>query len=99
MINAIVKGIISLVISLVSILLYPIDALIDSLLPSLSNMISAVGTFLSICTSSIGWVLSCVGINGNIISLIVIFYTFKLTAPLLVYTIKLAIKWYDKLKL
>lgn len=99
MINAIVKGIIKLVISLVSVLLYPIDALIDSVLPSLSNMISAVGTFLATCTQSIGWVLSCIGINGTIISLIVVYYTFKLTAPLLVYTIKLAIKWYDKLKL
>lgn len=99
MINAIVKGIIKLIISLVSILLYPIDALIDSALPSLSNMISAVGTFLGICTSSIGWVLSCLGINGTIIGIIVVYYTFKLTAPLVVYAIKLAIKWYDKLKL
>ena len=91
MINAIVKGIISLVISLVSILLYPIDALITSVLPDLSTMISSVGTFLGICTQSIGWVLSCLGINYSIISLIVLYYVFKLTAPLLVYTIKLAI--------
>lgn len=99
MINAIVKGIIKLIIGLVSILLYPIDTLIDSVLPSLSGMISSVVTFLSYCTQSIGWVLSCIGLDSQIIGVIVIYYTFKLTTPLLVYTIKLAIKWYDKLKL
>lgn len=99
MINAIIKGIFKLITGLVSVILVPIDAIIETALPTLSSWINAAGVFLGYCTQSIGWVLSCIGINGNIISMIIAYYTFKLTVPLLVHTIKLAIKWYDKLKI
>lgn len=99
MIRAIINGIFSLIVSIVNVVLYPIDQLIETALPTLSSWISAAGTFIGYCTQSIGWVLSCIGITGNILSLIIAYYTFKLTVPLLVHTIKLAIKWYDKLKI
>lgn len=98
MINAILKGIFSLVTSLVGVLLSPIDAIIANALPSLQVGLNAIGSFLTLITSSIGWVLSVFGLSSECLSLIVLYYTFKLTVPLTIYTIKLAIRWYDKIK-
>lgn len=97
MIRAIVNGIFNLIISLVGVLLSPIDSLITSALPGLSSAINAVGSFLQICTSAIGWVLSCFALSSSCISLIVAYFTFKLTVPLLIYVFKLAVKWYHML--
>lgn len=99
MINAILTGIFNVIISLVQVLLAPIDILITNYLPDLANALTAVNEFLILVTSSIGWVLSCLGIPGTVISLLVIYYTFKLTVPYLVHLIKLALKWYNTLKL
>ena len=97
MIKAIINGIFNLIISFVGVLLSPIDTLITNNLPGLTSAINAVGSFLSTCTSAIGWVLSCFGLSSNCLSLIVIYFTFKLTVPLLIYVFKLAIKWYHML--
>lgn len=98
MINKILTGIIKLIISLVSLILTPIDNLITSALPDLSNALNSISSFLNICTRSIGWVISLSGLSSTCISLIVLYFGFKLTAPLLFYLIKLALSWYDKLK-
>lgn len=98
MINAILKGVISLIIGLVSIILTPIDNLIVSVLPDLSNAFTAIGSFLNTIASSIGWVVSLTGLSANTVGLIVAYFTFKLTAPVLFYMIKLALSWYNKIK-
>lgn len=98
MINAILTGIIKLIVSLVELILYPIDALITSSLPDLANALTAIGDFFGLISNVIGWVVSLTGLSNETISLIVMYFTFKLTAPLLFYMIKLAISWYDKLK-
>lgn len=98
MINAILSGIISLIINLVSVILLPFDSIIQSVLPDLSNAFSSIGQFLNIATSGIGWVISLSGISTTALSLIVAYFGFKLTAPLAFYMIKLALSWYNKLK-
>lgn len=98
MINKILMGILNLIMSLVSLLLRPIDLLISTALPDLSTGISAVGSFLNLIKQGLGWAIGCTGLSSECLSLIVLFFTFKLTVPLAVSTIKLAIKWYDKLK-
>lgn len=98
MINAILKGIISLIVGLVSVILTPIDSLITSALPSLSNALTAVATFFTYVGSSLGWVISLTGLSSETLSLIVAYFTFKLTAPMLFYMIKLALAWYNKIK-
>lgn len=98
MINKILTGIMKLIISLVSLLLSPIDSLIDTALPSLSSAINAIGNFLSLIGQGLGWAISVTGLSSECLSLIVLFFTFKLTVPFVVYTVKLAIKWYDKIK-
>jgi hypothetical protein len=98
MINAILTGIFKLIIGLVSIILTPIDTLITSVLPGLDNALTAVANFFTYIGSSIGWVISLTGLSSETLSLIVLYFTFKLTAPMLFYMIKLAISWYNKLK-
>lgn len=98
MINSILQGIMSLIIGLVSLLLTPIDNLITNALPDLSNALNSISSFLNICTQSIGWVISLVGLNSNVISMIVLYFGFSLTAPMLFYLIKLALSWYNRLK-
>lgn len=98
MINSILQGIMSLIINLVSILLKPIDSLISTVLPDLDSAFTAIGQFLGLCGNGLGWVVSLSGLSSECISLIVMYFIFKLTAPLLFSTIKLAISWYNKLK-
>lgn len=98
MINKILLGIIKLIVSLVSILLTPIDNLIQSALPQLSSALTAIGNFLNLISNGIGWVISLTGLSSNAISLLVAYYTFILTAPMLFYMIKLALSWYNRLK-
>lgn len=98
MINAILKGIMSLIIGLVNILLTPIDMAIEAALPDLSSAISAIGSYFSLALQNIGFAVSITGLSSTAISIIILYYTFKLTMPIVFATIKLAIKWYDKLK-
>lgn len=98
MINAILTGIISLIVGLVSLILSPIDNLIMSALPDLSNALTAIGSFLNLISQGIGWAISATGLSNETLSLIALYFGFKLTAPMLFYMIKLAISWYDKLK-
>lgn len=98
MINAMLNGIFKLIIGLVSIILAPIDLLITNALPSLDNALTAVANFFTYIGSSIGWVISLTGLSSETLSLIVLYFTFKLTAPMLFYMIKLALSWYNKLK-
>lgn len=98
MINKLLMGIIKLIISLVSVILSPIDLIIEKLLPDLSNALTAIGDFLEIISNGLGWAVSATGLSNNAISLIVMYFTFKLTAPMMFYMIKLALSWYHKLK-
>lgn len=98
MINAILSGIFSLIIGLVNVLLTPIDLAIKTALPDLSSAISAVGSYFQLALDNVGFAVSLTGLSSTAISILVLYYTFKLTLPITFATIKLAIKWYDKLK-
>lgn len=99
MINAIINGIMSLIMTLVNVILAPIDTLITNYLPSLDEALTAFSGFLNLCGTYIGWCIDFLGIPSQLISLIILYYTFKLTVPLLISAIKTAIKWYNALKL
>lgn len=98
MINAILKGIFSLVIGLVNLLLSPIDSIISQFFPTITQGLNYVSSFFSWLSNIIPWAMSWMGIDSAIVTLLVGYYTFKLTVPLMVHTVKLAIKWYDKIK-
>lgn len=98
MIKGIIKGIFKLVLSLVNLILLPIDTLITNYLPSVANAIDMVSAFFNWVANLIPWAISWFGLSPTTIALFVAFTTFELTVPLLVHTVKLAIDWYNALK-
>lgn len=99
MINKIIKGIIKLIISLVSSLLTPIDNLITSSLPSVSVAIDSFNSLINYVINFIGYVVDASGLSSTSINLIIIYYSFSLVVPFSISSIKLALKWYNNLKL
>lgn len=98
MINTILTGIFNVVIALVNVLLSPIEAIISNYIPSLDAAFDMVAMLFENLVNFIPWVISWTGLNSTVIGLIVAYFTFSLTVPFLIHTIKLAIAWYDKLK-
>lgn len=98
MIKALINGIFKLVLALVNLILLPIDSLISNYLPSVSNALDSIAGFFSWAANLIPWGISWFGLSSTTISLFVGYLTFELTVPLLIHTIKLALQWYDKLK-
>lgn len=90
--------IISLVFFVIKILLLPIDMLIQQFIPSLTDAFTAVGNFLSLIAEGLGWAISAAGIPYAAIALIATYWIFKLSFPIIIWGIKLAIKWYVALK-
>jgi len=98
MINALLTGIFNLIINLVSVILKPIDLAISALLPELGGAFASIGAFFNYVSQGLGWAISFTGLSQGALSLIVLYYTFKLTAPLTFSAIKSALKWYRTLK-
>lgn len=98
MINALLTGIFKIIISLVDVIMTPIDALITSSLPDVSSALTSIGALFKLITQSLGWGISVLGLSGTCLSLIVMYYVFKLTMPLMFSLIKSALAWYNRLK-
>lgn len=99
MIKAIINGIFKLIMMLVNVLLMPIDALIEQFLPDVAEAIKYVGSFFDYIGGFIPWVISYTGLNEFVLGAIYSIFVFILTVPIMVHTMKLAISWYNKLKL
>lgn len=98
MINALLNGIFKLIMGLVSIVMAPIDIVIENTLPDLSTGINAVGQLFELIKVGLTWAVQVTGLNHACISLIVAYWVFRLTVPLAVHTVKMALKWYNMLK-
>lgn len=98
MINALLMGIFKIVTSLVNVLLSPVNALINSYLPDLANIISLINKAFGYLFGYVGWWTDAMLLNSETVSFIILYWTIKLTLPLTVNAVKLAIKWYDKIK-
>lgn len=98
MINKLLMGIFKIIISLVNLLLTPIDTLISQFLPGLDEAFTMIGNLVQQLCNIIPWVMSWLGVSSTVITLLVSYLTFKMSVPIVVHTVKLAIKWYDKLK-
>lgn len=99
MINTILKGIFGLILNLVSLILTPINSLITSAIPGLDNAFATIESMFTTLFTYIGWAVDASLINSETISLIIATITIKLTLPLAISTIKLALKWYNSLKI
>lgn len=98
MINKLLMGIFKIIISLVSLLLTPIDNLISQFLPGLDDAFTMIGNLVQQLCNVVPWVMSWLGVSSVVVSLLVSYLTFKMSVPIVVHTVKLALKWYDKLK-
>lgn len=98
MINALLTGIFKIITSLVNVLLTPINNLINNYLPDLSNIIGTINQAFSYLFGSLGWWTDALLLSSETISFIILYWTIKLTLPLTINVVKLAIKWYDKIK-
>jgi len=96
--EAIFVAIFNVVSFLIHLILLPIDLLIESLLPELSEVFTSISDFLSLALSNVGYALSITGIPPAAIALVAAFWVFKLTLPINVWFIKLALGWWHKLK-
>lgn len=97
-VNVILKGFLNLVILFAKIILLPVDALLNSLLPETELLFSAVNSMFDTLEPVLGFVVSLSGLSTTAISFLIIYYTFSLTAPLAIHSIKFIVKWYNVLK-
>lgn len=98
MINAILTGIFELVIGLTSIILTPLDWAIQAALPGFNAWFVTIGVTFDVVYDVIGFVISASGLSDTAIDMVIAYWTFKLTVPFTFKSIKLALKWYNSLK-
>lgn len=99
MINAILTGVFSLVISLINVILAPIDLLINNLLPDIALLFTYVNNLIDFLIESVRWGVSWTGLKPELISIFVAIKIFKVNSSLLTHAVKTAIDWYNSLKL
>lgn len=87
-----------LVFKIVNVVLEPLNYLIETTIPGLSSIVSLVGAFFTWLSDLIPWVVSYLGLSQEILNLIVIFITFRITTTLSVNIIKFSLNWYRSLK-
>lgn len=99
MINAILKGVLSLVTSLLTIFLTPINSIIEKYLPEFSSFLETVANFFTTFSSKIGWILDSLFISSETISLLISILIIRITIPYLLSAVKLVVKWWRSIKL
>ena len=82
-----------------NLILAPIDGLITATLPDLAVGIDAVGDMFAIVNNGVAFALDMSGLSDTAITLIISYFVFVLTVPLTFSSIKLALKWYNSLKI
>lgn len=90
--------IIGIIFRLIQLVLYPIDILLQTIFPDVSNALTNVGDFLTLVASGLGWAISASGLTTAALALIAAYFAIKLTLPLNLWFVKLALKWYHVLK-
>ena len=99
LLNSFLQLILNFVINIVNIILLPIDLLINTFFPDFSNLITFISNALNVALNYIGWVIDSIGLDNITLVFLIDYLIFKLTIPLQAYVVKLAVKWYNNLKL
>lgn len=97
MINKILQGMLSFIISLVSVLMAPLDSALNTILPQFSDVLTMFGNFIDRILSIIPWVLSWFNIPVALLTFVCAYIVAKITISMGVHEIKLALAWYRKL--
>lgn len=99
MINAIIKGIFSLIMMLFNLIFSPIISIITSLFPSLSNLFTYLSNFIVISLTYVRSILSLLLINDTMIITLFDYFIILYTIYLTVLIVKFSINIYNKFKL
>lgn len=97
MINAILNGLFSFLITIVTALLSPIDSFISANLPDFNNVLSYFGSFIDSVIGFFPWILSWFHIPGALLVFVASYYIFKLSSSAAISIVKLVLAWYRKL--
>lgn len=85
--------IMSFVVGIVQVILYPVGLLVKNTMPELDNALSQVNVYLDYILQYIGWATSALAIPSVVIVMIVGYYIFTLTTGLATWGFKVALKW------
>lgn len=91
----IVETLLNILQFVVNLLMTPIDSFINAYIPSVATGLEYVGNFFNYIIGFIPWIMSWFNLPTLFIELIIAYYVFKLTVPLLVHTFKLIISWWE----
>lgn len=98
MIAALFNALFDLIIGLVNIILSPIDLIISSAFPALGDVLASINSFFALASQGLGWVIGLTCLPPLAFQLLLLYYTFILTVPLAISSLKLVIRWYNALK-
>lgn len=99
MINAIIKGIFSLVMMLFNMLFSPLISVVTSLFPALGNLFTYLSNFIIMGLSYVRSILSLLLINDSMIVTLFDYFIVLYTIYLTIIVVKFAINIYNKFKL
>lgn len=97
MIQALLSGIIATVIHGIEVALTPIETLLFQNVPDLSTALGKFSDLIDYILSFFGYVIDLSGLSPFAISLVVSYMAFALTVPVLVWVIKVIVKWWHAL--
>lgn len=99
MINAIIKGIFSLIMMLFNMLFSPLISVVTSLFPALGNLFTYLSNFIVMALTYVRSILSLLLITDNMIVTLFDYFIVLYTIYLTVIVVKFAINIYNKFKL
>lgn len=99
MINAIIKGIFSLIMMMFNLLFSPLISFITSLFPALGNLFTYLSNFIVMSLTYVRSVLSLLLINDTMIITLFDYFIILYTIYLTILVVKFAINIYNKFKL
>jgi len=78
----------------IGIILAPISLVVENYFPSLDALFSKIDELFELITPALGYAVSWTFLSNSMLSAIVLFYTFSLSLPIALFTIRLFYKWY-----
>lgn len=100
MINTILKGLFSMIVTMSNFFLQPIYDLIDDIDLggfTFSDILALMNAYIGLLRNALSWVADATGLPGWLFGLMALFTMANITTRVAVYVIKLLLKWYRKL--
>lgn len=97
MINSILTGILNFVFNLVTTILEPIERIIAENAPQIDTALNAFSDLLDYIIAFLGFAVDLTGLSPVAMYLIVTYLVFALTWPIIVWIIKVVVKWWHML--